>query len=188
MTEHTPQNSEHGEAIFAGGCFWCVEAIFQRVRGVVETNPGYIWMLMGLPAKEDIGKLGSNRIEAVWLKWRREEVSLENLMDIFYETSSPTLVGWETQEAFSHVRSGLFFPIKEDQEIAEQHLERLKGSGRYGEDAVQTQIGAMPAFEQAPESDRSFYLKDPQDAFCRGIVTPKLARLQTKFADACRGN
>lgn len=169
-------------ALFAGGCFWCVEAVFQRVRGVIEADPGYVWMEAGVPAAENLERMRACRMEVVRVRWDPERVRLKDLLDIFYATSSPTLVPWTWLGEFAQVRSGLFFEDAGDRTVAQQHLNELKTSEAYS-DPVMTQILAMPHFEPAPESDRNFYLRNPRDGFCRTIVAPKLARLLQRFPE-----
>ena len=172
-------------ALFAGGCFWSIEAVFQHVRGVTGTEPGYVWMEPGVPGKPSAERHLAQRMEVVRVHWNPSVITLEKMLDIFFATTSPTLVPWDSITELSPNRSAIFVCDQGQREVAEQHLMDVKVSGRF-EDPVHTQVLDMPPFELAEMGEQDFYLNHPRDGFCTSIVKPKIDKLRAHFASHYR--
>lgn len=187
--EHRPSSSRQNTktAIVAGGCFWCVEAVFQRVRGVVSVESGYVWMTQALPSVEDTHRSPHSRMEAVRLVWDPAQVSLVNLLDVFYATSSAGLVDWTNPAGMSRFRSGVFLDDPDDIEAALAHREGVTVDPEDG-GPVKTQILPLPFFRAAEPLERNFYQRNPKDGFCRSIIEPKLKKLLRCFPDIVRAS
>lgn len=170
------------DIIFSGGCFWSLEAVFQHIRGVRATEVGYTWMEPGLPAKASSERFPALRMEVVRVTWDTSQLELSRLLEIFFSTTSPTLIRWDLIEEFSSSRSGIFVEDNNHLPLVLEYLEALRQSKSY-DLPLHTQVFEGCVFEPAADTDQDFYLRNPSDGFCRSIVAPKLAKLVRCFPE-----
>jgi peptide-methionine (S)-S-oxide reductase len=179
----TSQESAKGEqtAVFAGGCFWGVEAVFEHVKGVSEVTSGFSY------GKTDNGKKDSaykNRhAEAVKITFDSSKVTYQQLLKIFFQVAhDPTELDRQGPDVGTEYRSAIFYANKEQKQLAESYIAELTEAKTFAQPIV-TQIAALDAFNQAGAEHQNYMAKHPDDTYIVVNDKPKLENLQRKFPD-----
>lgn len=167
-------------ATFAGGCFWCVEETFMQLPGVYAVVSGY----SGGTAKDaKYGPVSAGRTdhaEAVQVHYDPDQVSFGELVAHFWKVHDPTQVNRQGNDIGRQYRSVIFFQDEEQRKIAAKAVADLDESGRFAR-KVATQIVALDTFYPAEEYHQNYYRKNPNDAYCRAVLVPKLKKLGMKY-------
>jgi peptide-methionine (S)-S-oxide reductase len=146
-------------AIFAGGCFWCVEADFEKLPGVQKAESGYIGGRVQNPAYEQVSAGGTGHTEAVRIFYDPAKVSYEQLLQHFWRNIDPTVKDRQFCDIGSQYRSGIFYENTAQQRAAQASKEALQKSGRFAQ--IVTEISAAGTFYQAEEYHQNYYKKNP---------------------------
>ena len=169
------------QAIVTGGCFWTLEAVFERMQGIRCVRPVHLWMGAGLPPRESLIRRPEERMEGVRLAWDPTRANAANILEVLLTVTSPNLAGWETLSEMSAARSALFLSRTRDASDAESALASLAGPPSAGPSARTQIVVGLPFHRPAPAFDRGYYRQKPDDGFCRTVIGPKLARLRALF-------
>ena len=147
-------------AVFAGGCFWCMEPPFDALDGVVSTTSGYIGGNIASPRYEQVSRGGTGHAEAVKVVYRPDQIGYEALLEVFWRNIDPLDGGGQFCDRGDQYRSAIFYSDDEQRQIAEQSRESLKQSQRFGEPIV---TDVVPATEFYPAEDyhQDYYRKNP---------------------------
>lgn len=157
---HAPAKTAEAKAIFAGGCFWCVESDFDKVPGVVSTTSGYIGGTKKHPSYQEVSAGGTGHAEAVEVVYDPEKVSYEKLLDVFWRNVDPTVKDRQFCDVGSQYRSAIFYLDEEQKRRAEASLEALKKNKPFkGE--IYTQIVPAGEFWPAEDYHQNYYKKNP---------------------------
>lgn len=162
------------KATFAGGCFWCTEAIFQRLRGVSKVVSGYANSELKHPTYEQVGSGITNAAEAIQIEFDEKEISYEELLDVFFKTHDPTALNRQGADVGTQYRSAIFF---------HNDAQRLAATGKKDKikDAV-TEIAPLVNFTKAEDYHDNYYIKNKQSGYCKLIIDPKIKALQKNFS------
>ena len=152
--------AEPARAIFAGGCFWCVEAAFDAVPGVIATNPGYIGGTVPDPTYDQVSAGGTGHAEAVEVRYDPERTSYPQLLAVFWRNIDPHDAGGQFCDHGNPYRSAIFVVDAEQQRLAEESRHALANSGLLSA-PIATEISTAGAFYPAEEYHRDYYLKNP---------------------------
>ena len=163
----TPEKATQAAAIFAGGCFWCVEADFDKVKGVISTTSGYIGGTVPNPTYRQVSGGGTGHAEAVKIVYDPAQVSYEKLLQVFWRNIDPLAKDKQFCDSGSEYRSAIFVRDAEQRRAAEASKKALETSGRFKQ-PIQTQIADASQFYDAEDYHQDYYLKNPkQYAFYR---------------------
>jgi len=146
-------------AIFAGGCFWCIEADFEKLPGVIAVESGYIGGTLPDPTYEQVSKGGTGHTEAVRVSYDAARVSYETLLDYFWRHIDPTVKDRQFCDVGSQYRSGIYFQSEAEGKLARASREALEKSGRFAR--IYTEIEATGVFYPAEEYHQDYYKKNP---------------------------
>jgi peptide-methionine (S)-S-oxide reductase len=162
--------------ILAGGCFWCTEAVFQRLRGVTEVLPGYAASHVPNPSYQAVctGKTGA--AEAVKVTYDPAVISYEKLLEVFWHLHDPTTLNRQGHDVGTQYRSAIFYQNEEQKQLALKSKEELDKSGAYHDPAV-TEISPFTNFYPAEDYHRDYYDNNPGQGYCRMIIDPKIRKL-----------
>lgn len=149
------------KATFAGGCFWCMEAPFDELEGVVSTLSGYIGGKKANPTYEEVSSGSTGHCEAVEITFDPKKISYEKLLQVFWRQIDPTTPNQQFVDEGSQYRSGIFFHSEEQKKLAEESKQELELSGRYGGKKIVTEITAAGPFYKAEEYHQDYYKKKP---------------------------
>ncbi len=147
-------------AIFAGGCFWCMEAPFDQLKGVKETTSGYIGGKTANPTYEQVSAGSTGHTEAVRVVYDPQQVSYEKLLQVFWREIDPLTPNAQFCDQGSQYRSGIFYTSEGQKKLAEASKEELDKSGRFKSKIV-TEITAASPFYVAEEYHQNYYVKNP---------------------------
>ncbi|MEW2921988.1 peptide-methionine (S)-S-oxide reductase MsrA [Muricauda sp. ANG21] len=168
-------------AIFAGGCFWCTEAVFQRLNGVVEVLSGYTGGAIKNPAYREICTGRTGHAEAIKITFDPSKVSYVELLEVFFATHDPTTLNRQGNDVGSQYRSEVFYTSEEQKEQAEKFIALLEKENIYDSPIV-TAITEEKPFYLAEEEHQNYYNDHRQQPYCQFIIDPKIKKLNTYFS------
>jgi len=179
MPEHTQHESKVEKAYFAGGCFWCTEAIFQRIQGVERVRSGYMGGATKHPTYKDV-HLGSGHAETIEVTFDPDVIPYERLVEIFFGTHDPTTVHRQGPDIGAEYRSAIFFGSDAQEKLAESVKMQLETVHAF-ENPIVTEIVPAQEFFPAEAEHQNFYNRDPEQTYCQYVINPKLQKLREKF-------
>lgn len=170
------------KATFAGGCFWCTEAVFKRVKGVTSVKSGYSGGTSTNPDYEELHYNNTGHAECIQIEFDPNIISYEKLVEIFFGTHDPTQLNRQGNDVGEEYRSIIFFHDEEQKKIAELVKERLTEENIFNHPIVTT-IEPFTAFYEAESEHHDFYDSNPNQPYCRFVIDPKIAKLRKKYSD-----
>ena len=165
------------QALFGGGCFWCVEAIFLQLKGVQKVLSGYAGGHTDNPNYDDICRGDSNHAEVILIDYDETQISFEQLLDVFFTTHDPTTLNRQGNDIGTQYRSVIYYLNDEQQQQAQQSIDRLKAEGLN----IVTELSPAPKFYPAEEYHQNFFDRNPAQGYCNFAIPPKLMKLRSKF-------
>ena len=173
--------SETEQATFGGGCFWCVEAAFERVRGVREVVSGYAGGHTEDPSYREVCSGSTGHAEVVQVTYDPDTVGYEDLLEVFFTVHNPETEDRQGPDVGSQYRSIVLYHGETQREAVEQYVEELEATGEY--DSVVTELTRLETFYRAEEKHQDYFDKNPNQPYCRMQIPPKLEKLESKHAD-----
>ena len=169
-------------AIFASGCFWCTEAIFQDLKGVESVVSGYTGGDIPNPTYEQVCSGTTNHAEAIQITFDSSIISYEQLLDVFFHTHNPTTMNRQGNDTGTQYRSTIFYHTEEQRTIAEALKKRLDDSQEFNSPIV-TEIIAFTAFYPAEQNHQEYYKNNPYQPYCQVIISPKMKKFRERYAE-----
>jgi peptide-methionine (S)-S-oxide reductase len=169
-------------ATFANGCFWCTEAVFNRVKGVLSVESGFAGGSLENPTWEQVSMGTTGHAESVQIKFDPEIISYEKILDIFWATHDPTTLNQQGNDVGPEYRSAIFYHDEEQKSIAEESKTKLEKSGKY-KDPIVTEIVPFTNFYEAGVYHKNFYESGKRPDYCRVIIDPKIQKLLKHFKE-----
>jgi len=170
------------EITFGGGCFWCTEAIFLEVRGVQKVESGYAGGSVTNPTYEDVCSGRTGHAEVVQIVFNPEIISLEKILQIFFATHDPTTPNRQGADIGTQYRSVIFYRNIQQKETVDKVIGQLKKLKAY-KDPVVTEVVPWKSFYRAEDYHQNYFQQNPQQAYCRIIINPKLEKFRKVFRD-----
>lgn len=168
-------------ALFGGGCFWCTEAVFQRLKGVVSVVPGYTGGTLPNPRYEDITKGNSGHAEVSKIEFNPEQIKFEDLLNVFFATHDPTTLNRQGADTGTQYRSAIFYTSGEQKDQAEKFIKILEQERIFNKPIV-TEIRPLEKFYEAEEYHKNYYNQNANsNPYCTMVINPKLQKLKEKF-------
>lgn len=168
-------------AIVGGGCFWCTEAVFQEVNGVLEVESGYSGgTVPGRPTYREICSGLTGHAEVVKLTFDQNIISYADILIIFMTTHDPTTLNRQGADVGTQYRSVIFYQNEEEKETAEAVLKELNP---YYEGKIATELSPFDTYFKAEEEHQNYYIQNTQQGYCSYVITPKLHKLRKLHAD-----
>lgn len=178
----TPTPSPRLEtATLAGGCFWCLEAAFDALAGVVSVESGYMGGHLDRPSYSQVCDGDTGHAEVVRITYDPARIGYQDLLDIFFALHDPTTPNRQGNDVGSQYRSAIFWHDAEQRRLAEATLQRLTEAGAYPAPIV-TELAPATTFWPAEDYHRDYYRLHPNQPYCLFVVAPKLEKLQRRFA------
>ncbi len=177
------QNQDNIEvAIFANGCFWCTEAVFQRLNGVHSVLPGYIGGHIKNPAYREVCSGRTGHAEGIKIEFDPTIISFQELLEVFFATHDPTTLNRQGNDVGTQYRSEVFYTNEGQKEITDQYI-RLLQKEQVFPNPIVTAVSEAGTFYLAEEDHHNYYNDNKLQPYCQFIINPKLKKLQTYFAD-----
>ena len=169
------------KAVFAGGCFWCLEAFFERVKGVTNVVSGYSGGSINKPSYEMVCTGETGHAEAVAIEYDANVVSYDDLLDIFWICHDPTTLNRQGPDYGTQYRSAIFYVNDEQKKIAEKSFQKATSAGLYRNPII-TQLVPLVKFWPAEAYHQNYYRKNAnKNPYCQTVIAPKLAELKAKL-------
>ncbi len=178
----SPQDlSEYETAYFASGCFWCVEAIFESVKGVKEAVSGYSGGKEDNPTYEMIGYGKTTHAEAVEVYYDPEVISFTALVQVFFGSHDPTTLNRQGPDRGTQYRSIAFYKSEEEKKIIEAYIQALKDQDVYDGAPITTEVKAFEKFWIAEDYHQDYERNNPNNSYIRNVSIPRLNRFKENF-------
>jgi len=172
-------------AVFGGGCFWCIEAVFQRLTGVAHVESGYMGGHVDKPTYQQVCGGATGHVEVVRVTFDPAEISYRDLLDVFFAVHDPTTLNRQGNDAGEQYRSVIFYSDDEQKRIAEETIAELTAAKAFPEPIV-TAVEPAEKFFAAEDYHQNYYNENSRQPYCMFVISPKLAKLEKKFAERLR--
>ena len=169
-------------ATFGSGCFWCTEAIFERIKGVTSVVSGYTGGKVDNPSYEEVCTGKTGHAEVIQIKFDSAVVSYDELLEIFWKTHDPTTLNRQGADVGTQYRSVIFYHNDEQKEKAESYKTELN-KAKIWEDPIVTEISPLKNFYSAEKYHQDYYEQNPNQGYCSFVITPKIEKFEKVFKD-----
>lgn len=178
-------NNGLSKATFGSGCFWCSEAIFTRLNGVVDVNSGYSGGTTKNPTYQEVSKGTTGHAEVVQLSFDPTKISYLQLLEVFFKTHDPTTLNRQGADIGTQYRSVIFYHDEAQRELAEAVKERLDNADIW-DNPIVTEISPLRAFYLSEPYHHNYFARNPEQAYCQYVILPKIGKLEKLFGDLLR--
>jgi peptide-methionine (S)-S-oxide reductase len=173
-------------AILAGGCFWCLEAVFDDLEGVRSVQSGYIGGAMPDPTYEAVCSGRTGHAEAVRIEFAPSVISYADLLEVFFAIHDPTTLNRQGADVGTQYRSEIFATTPGQRETAERVVRELGASGQF-RDPIVTAVSDATQFYAAEPVHDDYFAKNPYEGYCQVVIGPKVAKFRKQFASRVKG-
>ena len=170
------------KATFGSGCFWCTEAIFERLNGVVKVESGYSGGKVEDPTYEEVCSGTTGHAEVTQITYDPTKISYDELLEVFWKTHDPTTLNRQGNDVGTQYRSVIFYHNEEQKTLAEKYKIELNKSGAW-ENPIVTEISPFTKFYSAEGYHQDYYANNPNQGYCVFVIAPKLERFKKVFKD-----
>lgn len=172
-------------ATLAGGCFWCLEAIFERLEGVEKVVSGFAGGPPGPVTYHDVCRGDTGHAEVVQVVFDPEVISYREILDVFFAFHDPTTLNRQGADVGTQYRSAIFCNSPRQREIAEAAIAELTAAKTFPAPIV-TEVVPLEGFVRAEDYHQGYYRTNPEQPYCRAVIAPKVAKLRARYADRLR--
>ncbi len=169
-------------AIFGAGCFWCVEAVFQDLKGVYKVESGYSGGTLKNPTYEEVCTGTTGHAEVTRIEFNPDEISFELLLSVFFKTHDPTSLNRQGADQGTQYRSVIFYTNDEQKETAERIIKQLNEEKAYP-DPIVTEVAKFDKFYKAENYHQDYFTNNPNQGYCRYVIQPKVEKFRKVFKD-----
>jgi len=177
-----PMNDTTEVAVFAGGCFWCTEAVYLEIKGIQKVVSGYIGGKVENPTYEQICTGTTGHAEAVQITYNPKEVTYEELLEIFFATHDPTTLNRQGNDIGTQYRSEIFYYNEAQKIAAQSYIEQLNLANVFRQPIV-TKVSPASIFYVAEDYHQNYYAYNKTQSYCHYVITPKVEKVRKKFTN-----
>ena len=170
------------KAYLAGGCFWCTEAIYKRLKGVVDVTPGYSGGNIKNPSYKEVCTGRTGHAETIEVLYKADEINFNELLEVFFKTHDPTTINRQGNDVGTHYRSIVFFSNINEKNIANNYIKNLEKSDLF-KNKIVTQVVKFDKFYKAENYHENYYELNKNQPYCEIVITPKVEKFQKNFKD-----
>jgi peptide-methionine (S)-S-oxide reductase len=181
-SENSSKSNSIEEIILANGCFWCTEAVFKRVQGILSVEPGYSGGFVKDPSYDQVCTGETGHAEAIQIRFDSQIISLEKLLEIFWYTHDPTTLNRQGNDIGTQYRSAIFYQTAKQKDIATSVKENIEKMKVYSNPVV-TEITPFKNFYPAEKYHKDYYDNNKDVPYCSYVIDPKVQKLLSKFQD-----
>ena len=175
--EHTTQT-----IVFGGGCFWCTEAVFRDLKGVMSVEPGYAGGTVPNPSYEAVCTGRTGHAEVIKIVYDPAQVQLRDLMTVFFATHDPSTLNRQGADVGTQYRSAIFYTTPEQKAEAVAMIAEIDASTMEGGKVV-TEVTPLDTFYPAEDYHKNYFASHPDQAYCQIVINPTVAKVQKQFAE-----
>ncbi len=169
-------------ATLGGGCFWCLEAVFDELKGVEAVESGYMGGHKANPSYAEVCGGDTGHAEVVRITFDPQAVSFEEILDVFFAIHDPTQLNFQGNDVGTQYRSVIFYHSREQKTVAERVIAALE-AGKSWRDPIVTEIAPASVFHIAEDYHQEYFELNPFQPYCRAVVAPKVAKFHKYFRD-----
>ncbi len=174
------QKDRYEQATLGGGCFWCLEAVYKRLRGVVEVYPGYCGGLTANPTYPEVKTGTTGHAEVIQVTFDPSEISFGQLLEVFFSVHDPTSPNRQGADVGTQYRSVVFFHDSKQKQQVEEIISYMQQHDFFDKQVV-TEVAMLTKFYVAEEYHHDYLEKNPDQAYCQLVVLPKVDKFTKKF-------
>ncbi|MGH9786388.1 MAG: peptide-methionine (S)-S-oxide reductase MsrA [Terriglobia bacterium] len=167
-------------AVFGGGCFWCTEAVFEGLQGVVSVLPGYAGGRRPDPTYEQVSTGATGHAEVVKIEFDPARISFRDMLAAFFATHDPTTLNRQGNDVGTQYRSVILYADEDQKREAEAFLRELQDSGQFQQPIV-TELKPLEAFYEAESYHQQYYQRNTSAPYCQFVIAPKVGKLKKHF-------
>ncbi|MBY9000268.1 MAG: peptide-methionine (S)-S-oxide reductase MsrA [Candidatus Heimdallarchaeota archaeon] len=165
-----------------GGCFWCIEAIFQELNGVEEAISGYSGGSVENPSYEQVCSGATGHAEVVQVAFNPKKITFKKILEVFFSTHNPTTLNRQGNDVGTQYRSVIFYHTPEQRRIAKEMIDELNSSGSL-EGSIVTELSAFSVFYKAEDYHQEYFKINASQPYCKVIIQPKVEKLRENYVD-----
>jgi peptide-methionine (S)-S-oxide reductase len=180
-------NGKNDLAVFAGGCFWCTEAVFDELRGVESVVSGYAGGKTKNPTYEQVCMGNTGHAEVIKIDFDAAQISFRDLMTVFFATHDPTTLNRQGNDVGTQYRSAIFYADDKQKEEAAAFMKELDGAKTF-KNSIVTTLEPLTEFYPAEGYHQKFYANNPFQPYCQYVIPPKLSKLHKQFAELLKSH
>ena len=169
-------------AVFGGGCFWCTEAVFKMLKGVISVVPGYAGGTKENPTYEQVSSGETGHAEVTKIEFDPTHISYTTLLTVFFATHDPTTLNWQGADVGTQYRSTILYTTPAQKAEAEAFIREIDASTKEGSPVVTT-VEPLANFYEAESYHKDYFARNPEAAYCNLIISPKVEKVQKQFAE-----
>jgi peptide-methionine (S)-S-oxide reductase len=176
-------NQETDTAYLAAGCFWCIEAIFQQLDGVISVASGYTAGTLKNPTYKEVCSGTTGHAEAARIVFDPSKISFDELLEVFWKTHDPTTLNRQGADVGSQYRSGIYYTSENQKTIASKYKTELNTSGAFDKPIVTEIVPFDGVFYVAEDYHQNYYNQNGEQGYCRMVIQPKVEKFKKVFPD-----
>lgn len=169
-------------ATLAGGCFWCLEAVYDEMIGVISVESGYSGGHLPNPSYKQVTTGSTGHAEVVQITYNPDATTFEDLLNVFFTIHDPTTLNRQGADIGTQYRSAIFHHTQEQKEIAESTIQKFEQEEIW-DDPIVTEVTPFEAFYIAEDYHQEYFTNNPNQPYCRAVVAPKVAKFRKKFVN-----
>ena len=173
--------------VFGGGCFWCTEAVFMMLKGVLSVMPGYAGGTLKNPTYEQVSGGATGHAEVIQIEYDPEQIAFRDLLTVFFAMHDPTTKNRQGNDVGTQYRSVIFYTAPEQKTTAEKFIREINDSAASGKPIV-TEVSPLEKFYEAEDYHKDYFAKNPGNPYCEVVINPKLQKVQHTFAELLKKN
>ena len=167
------------EIVLGGGCFWCVEAVFEGIKGVEDITSGYSGGKIKNPSYKEVSRSLTNHAEVCKITYNNEIISLENILEIFFLSHDPTTLNRQGNDVGKHYRSIIFFSNKEEQKNILEYIKKIDST--LFDNKIVTEVVKFEAFYLAEEYHQDYFKLNEDQPYCKFVISPKVNKARKQL-------
>ena len=167
------------EIVLGGGCFWCVEAVFDGIKGVEDITSGYSGGKIKNPSYKEVSKSLTNHAEVCKITYNKEIISLENILEIFFLSHDPTTLNRQGNDIGKHYRSIIFFSNKEEEKNILEYIKKIDST--LFDNKIVTEVAKFEAFYLAEEYHQDYFKLNEDQPYCKFVISPKVNKARKQL-------
>ncbi len=169
-------------ATLAGGCFWCLEAAFQQLKGVSNVTSGYAGGTVANPSYEAVCTGTTGHAEVTQVEFDPAVISYQDLLDVFFTIHDPTTLNQQGGDVGTQYRSAIFYQSPEQERVAREVIARLEATHVW-DDPIVTAVAPLDVFYPAEQYHRDYYNRNQNQPYCRAVIAPKVAKMRKVYLE-----
>ena len=187
MGKTAPSDWETGleVAMLGGGCFWCLEAVYEQLNGVMGVESGYAGGTVANPTYEEVCTGDTGHAEVVRITYDPGTVAFEELLEVFFTIHDPTTLNRQGADIGTQYRSAIFAHDEQQQAIAQAVIQRFEAEGIWG-DPIMTEVRPLEVFYKAEDYHQGYYRRNPGQPYCQVVIAPKVAKFRKQHLERLR--